>query len=108
MKTFKLNQWRTFLSLGCAFGLLLGMKAEAAEQAMIRLQQPHGVVAQSDAVQHFNGDIDVGKGQDRLPLTLTYSNGSATTPSFRWLRISSPSMSYITGTSVCRAKESVD
>jgi IPT/TIG domain len=95
MKTFTLNYWRTCLSLGCAF-FLSGLRADAADQQIIGLQQSSALVAQSDAVQHFTGNINVGKGQDQLHLTLTYANGSTTAPSFRWLRISSPSMSYIT------------
>ena len=46
--------------------------------------------------QHFTQTITLAPGQDKLPLTLTYYNGSDVKPSFRWIRVSSPSLSYIT------------
>lgn len=53
-------------------------------------------VAPSEKVQHFSESIELQKGQEKLQLMLTYYNGTNTAPGFKWLRISSASMSYIT------------
>jgi IPT/TIG domain len=53
-------------------------------------------IADSTQRQHFSGSINVPKGQEQLALTLTYYNGTQRAPSFKWLRIASSSMNYIT------------
>ncbi len=53
-------------------------------------------VARSNRIQHFSESIDIPKGQEKLRLTLTYHNGTNTQPGFKWLRIASPSMNYVT------------
>lgn len=53
-------------------------------------------IADSPQRQHFSESINVPKGQEQLALTLTYYNGTDRAPSFKWLRIASSSMNYIT------------
>lgn len=53
-------------------------------------------VAPNNQLQRLTESIDLQRGQDKLDLTLTYENGTATAPGFKWLRIASPSMHYVT------------
>lgn len=62
----------------------------------IVLDQSQPLVATSNQIQRFSESIDLKKGQEKLNLTLTYYNGSATAPGYKWLRISSASMRYVT------------
>jgi len=59
-------------------------------------QQPQPLVAKSVQVVHDSETINIQKGQEKLQLFLTYYDGTATAPSYKWLRISSPSMNYVT------------
>ena len=67
-----------------------------AQAADVVLAHSNPYVASSDKIQHFQEFVDLHKGQERLNLTLTYVNGSATAPKFDWLRISSSSMNFLT------------
>jgi hypothetical protein len=69
--------------------------AATNHQNMITISEQE-FVADSTKRQHFNGSINVPKGQEQLALTLTYYNGVQRAPSFTWLRIASASMNYIT------------
>ena len=63
---------------------------------MLIISQSQPLVAASAQRQRFTESISIPKGQEKLQLTLTYYNGTNSTPSYNWLRISSSSMSYIT------------
>lgn len=65
-----------------------------AEQ-WITLSESQPLVATTDKPMHVSQSIGLGKGQDQLQLYLTYMNGSATAPSYTWIRVSSSSMSYV-------------
>lgn len=64
-----------------------------AEEVVIAQSQP--LVANSNQIQKLNETINLQKGQEKLQLTLTYYNGSETAPGFRWLRIASPTMHFV-------------
>jgi hypothetical protein len=68
---------------------------QAQQQKLITLAQAN-YTAPSTAVQHISESINLNKGQEKLQLTLTYYNGTDTQPGFKWLRISSSSMNYVT------------
>src|ERR1700679_2327239 len=75
--------------------------ASAAEQAAdpanpITLAESKVYTVSSIKEQHISDSIVLPEGQDKLHLTLTYYNGSASSPSFKWIRIASPSMNYVT------------
>jgi IPT/TIG domain len=75
--------------------------ASAAEQAAdpagpITLAESKVYTATSTKEQHISDSINLQNGQDKLHLTLTYYNGSESTPPFKWIRIASPSMNYVT------------
>jgi len=70
--------------------------ADDPPPTQITLAESKVYTASSTAEQHFADSIVLQNGEDKLHLKLTYTNGSATTPSFKWLRISSPSMNYVT------------
>ncbi len=67
-----------------------------SQQSVVTLDQSKLYVSPDNQVQNFNQSINLIKGQDKLQLTLTYYNGTATQPGFKWLRISSSTMSYLT------------
>ncbi|HEY9784209.1 MAG TPA: IPT/TIG domain-containing protein [Candidatus Obscuribacterales bacterium] len=67
----------------------------AADGNVITLQESQKYVADSPKIQRISDSIVLKKGQEKLNLTLTYYNGSATEPSFKWLRIASPNMRYV-------------
>jgi hypothetical protein len=56
--------------------------------------QPLVVTNPAKAV-HNSEAINLQKGQEKLQLFLTYFDGTETAPSFKWLRIASPSMNYV-------------
>jgi hypothetical protein len=74
---------------------LLASPVGAQNQNLITLGQAE-YTASSAAVQHISESVNLKKGQEKLQLTLTYYNGTATKPGYRWLRISSASMNYVT------------
>lgn len=81
------------------FAILSGVitPATAAEEWITLAQQNPPVVAESPTkVVNSSETIAVLKGQDQLQLYLTYMNGTATAPSYSWLRIASASMNYVT------------
>lgn len=68
-----------------------------AEQSnLVLLAKSKSFIAADNKVQKFSDTIALNKGQEKLRLILVYRNGSATQPSFNWIRISSSSMSYVT------------
>jgi hypothetical protein len=67
-----------------------------AEDSAVTISESKLFSAPTEAVQKFDQTINLEKGQDKLRLTLTYYDGTASTPSFKWIRISSPSMNYVT------------
>ncbi len=70
--------------------------ALADDPPPITLAQSKVFTASSDKEQHFADSINLQNGQDKLHLTLTYTDGSDSSPSFKWIRIASPSMNYVT------------
>ena len=74
---------------------LMALPAGAQQQNLITLAQAE-YTATSAAVQHISESVNLKKGQEKLQLTLNYYNGTATKPGYRWLRISSSSMNYVT------------
>ena len=89
----------TFFLIGAslvAYSTLAALPCLADQSQWVTLDQNEQLVATSDQVQHMSESIDLKKGQEKLQLNLTYYNGTATTPPFKWLRIASPSMNYVT------------
>lgn len=72
-------------------------QARAADGDVVVFQSgPY--VAKDEKVQHFSEYIDLGDGDTyKLPLTITFQNGSKTAPAFKWIEIASPSTPLITG-----------
>lgn len=54
------------------------------------------VVTNAQKAVNSSESINVPKGVEKLQLYLTYYDGSDTAPSYRWLRVSSASMSFLT------------
>jgi IPT/TIG domain len=79
----------------------------ALAEDVVTLAESKPFVATSDAVQRTSEFISLPKGQEKLKLTLTYYNGSSTAPSFTVLRVSSPSMNYVTEKSFAGQKSLV-
>lgn len=65
-------------------------------QEPLTLAESKLFVAPSTAIQRLSESINLVKGQEKLQLMLTYYNGTSTQPGFTMLRISSPSMNYVT------------
>jgi hypothetical protein len=82
--------------------LLVGLPSFGAE---VTLAESKMFVAPNNAVQHFAQNITIGKGQDKLDLKLTYFNGTDTSPGFKWFRINSSTMSYLTEAQFAGKKE---
>jgi len=74
---------------------LAWVPAQAQQQKLITLAEAQ-YTAPTAAVQHITESINLNKGQEKLQLTLTYYNGTETKAGYRWLRISSASMNYVT------------
>lgn len=70
--------------------------AFAADDWITLAQQNPPLVAPSDKQVDASQTIALQKGQEKLQLFLTYMNGTATAPSYQWLRLSSASMNYVT------------
>jgi hypothetical protein len=64
--------------------------------AEVTLDESKMYVAPDNSVQRFTQSINLSKGRDKLELKLTYLNGTAAAPGFKWLRINSSTMSYLT------------
>lgn len=90
-----MNQLKTKL-IATSFLVCLCAPPALAQAKVITLDQSQLFIAPNDQVQRFTQSINLAKGQEKLQLTLTYYNGTATQPGFRWLRISSSSMNYLT------------
>lgn len=73
---------------------LLATTAALADDVVLAQSRP--IVAESTSVQRISDSIDLKKGQEKLRLILTYQNGTDNAPGFKWLRISSSSMRYVT------------
>jgi hypothetical protein len=78
------------------FLLTFNCSISNAAEKIITLDESKLYVAPDNQVQHFVQSIGLAKGQEKLDLTLTYYNGTETSPGFKWLRINSSSMSYLT------------
>jgi hypothetical protein len=84
------------LALSTLLTLLFSSSTANAAGRIITLDESKLFEAPDNQVQNFTQSINLAKGQDKLELTLTYYNGTSTTPGFKWLRINSSSMSYLT------------
>jgi hypothetical protein len=82
------------LSLACSL-VLSSQPSCAAEGDIVTLAESQVYVAPSASLQKLSQTINLKKGQDKLELTLTYYNGTETTPSFKVLRINSPTMNFV-------------
>ena len=76
--------------------LSLSAPAEAIEPQPITLDESKLFVAPNTSLQRFSQTINLKKGQDKLNLTLTYYDCTETAPSFKVLRITSPTMNFLT------------
>ncbi len=77
--------------------LLSGQQPAHADQSkLVLLARSQQFTGNADKVQRFSDTIQLNKGQEKLRLILVYNNGSSTQPAFKWIRISSSSMSYVT------------
>ncbi len=76
----------------------------AYAQEQVTLAESKLFVAPAATVQHTSEFISIAKGQEKLQLNLTYYNGTSTAPEFSMLRISSPSMNYVTEKSFAGGK----
>jgi hypothetical protein len=75
---------------------LAAAPAGAADQKIAMLDESRPMVARSAAAQRFADYVDVKPGQEKLPLTLTFYNGTDKAPGFAWLRISIGGRPYFT------------
>ncbi len=91
---------RTLL-LAC---LSLACSSPAFAEEILTLAESKPLVATSEKVIRTSEFISLPKGQEKLQLTLTYYNGSSSSPEFKALRISSPSMPYVTEVSFAGGK----
>jgi hypothetical protein len=82
-------------ALALMFAAFLAAPTFASDQ-WVTLAQSQPFVAPSDQTQRFTQSVDIKKGQEKLELTLTYYNGSSSAPGFKWLRVASPSMHFVT------------
>lgn len=80
---------------GLSATFLFASPARADQPEIITLAKSQDWVANSTKVQHFSDSIDLQKGEEKLQLTLTYENGDAKAPGYKWLRIASSSMNFI-------------
>ncbi|HEY9682417.1 MAG TPA: IPT/TIG domain-containing protein [Oculatellaceae cyanobacterium] len=83
------------LSLFCAIAFC-ALPSFAADSGVVTLDESSLFVAPNAGLQNFSQTINLKKGQDKLALRLTYYNGTETAPSFKVLRISSPTMNFVT------------
>ncbi len=87
---------RTFSTkLFLMLSLLLSCACPASQADEVILAQSQPLVAPNNQVQKLTETINLQKGQEKLQLTLTYYNGTATAPGFKWLRIASPTMHFV-------------
>lgn len=70
----------------CAVALLAA--PVRAQTEVVTIDQSAPLVAKSQAAQQFADYINIKPGQEWLPLTLTFYNGSEKNPGFTWLRVS--------------------
>ena len=89
------------LLLAC-LSVVSSIPAYAEEPVTLAESKPF--VAPAATVQHTSEFISIAKGQEKLQLKLTYYNGASTAPEFTMLRISSPSMNYVTERSFAGGK----
>ncbi len=76
-----------------AFLLFCACPAGYAGEVVLAQSQP--LVAQNNQIQKLSESINLEKGQEKLQLTLTYYNGTDSAPGFKWLRIASPTMHFV-------------
>src|SRR4030095_5174454 len=70
------------------FSVALQAAPARAQQDVATLDKSSPMVAKSTAAQRFADYINLDQGQVRLPLTLTFYNGTDKAPGFSWLRVS--------------------
>lgn len=87
----KLNSIHALIVL--AFVLLCACPSAFAGEVVLAQSQP--IVAQNNQIQKISESINLEKGQEKLQLTLTYYNGTESAPGFKWLRIASPTMHFV-------------
>jgi hypothetical protein len=99
--------FKTALSLAIASSLIIfdDRKAISFTSTPVTLAESQLYVAPDAAVHNFNQTINLKKGQDKLQLILTYYDGTNTAPSLTLLRISSPTMNYLTEQQFAGKKE---
>lgn len=94
MKDAKSFKNIVFSAIPQLFALMLfACPASHADEVVLAQSQP--LVAPNNQIQRLNETINLQKGQEKLQLTLTYYNGSETAPGFKWLRIASPTMHFV-------------
>jgi len=81
------------LALAAIIALLAYCPASKAQEVVLSQSQP--LVAPNNQILKLNETINLQKGQERLQLTLTYFNGTDASPGFKWLRIASPTMHFV-------------
>jgi hypothetical protein len=92
-------------ALLCTAAFLSVCAPSFAAEDYVTLDRGKAFVAPDNKVQRFTQNINLAKGQDKLDLKLTYYNGTATAPGFKWLRINSSTMSYLTEAQFAGKKE---
>ena len=95
MKVFRTSVF-LLIALAATSSLKLPVFAESAQQKIVTLAESKPYQSANSAPQHFTDSIPLAPGQDKLNLTLTYYNGTKTKPAFKWLRINSSSMRFLT------------
>src|SRR5438067_297850 len=70
--------------------------APVAASDTIVVDQSKPMVARGAGQQSFTDTIDLAPGQETLPLKLTFTNGSDTAPSYKWLRVSIAGRPFLT------------
>jgi hypothetical protein len=93
-----MKNFRFMLVASLLIMALCTVKAASADTEYVTIAESKPYVATNNQVQKFEEYISLKQGYDKVPLYLTYYNGSKTAPAFRWVRISSPSsnMPYVT------------
>src|SRR5262249_26897490 len=70
------------------FAVALQAAPVQAQQEVVTIDQSPALVGRTNAAQRFADYLNLAQGQDKLPLTLTFYNGTDTAPGFAWLRVS--------------------
>jgi len=70
------------------FAVALQAAPVQAQQEVVTIDHSPALVGRTNAAQRFADYLNLAQGQDKLPLTLTFYNGTDTAPGFAWLRVS--------------------